>query len=151
MKNLSKKYFEDFIPGTVVTIGTYSVTSEEITEYAKRWDPQPVHIDPDAARESHFGGLIACGSHVFAISVRLIVAQNPQVAVIAVLGCDKVRFTHPVRPGDILTLHIECIETRPSRSKADRGVVRNRITLINQNGEQVLSYIDTILVLKRSF
>ena len=150
MENRGKKYFEDFIPGKIETLGTHSVTSEEIIEYAEKWDPQPLHIDPDAAKESDFGGLIASGSHVFAIAVRLLVIQKPQVAIIAALECDKVRFTHPVRPGDVLTLYGECVETRPSRSKADRGVVRTRITLINQNGEQVLSFIDIILVLKRS-
>lgn len=150
MENRSKKYFEDFIPGKIEPLGTHSVTSEEIIEYAEKWDPQPLHIDPDAAKESDFGGLIASGSHVFAIAVRLLVLQKPQAAVIAAVGCDKVRFTHPVRPGDVLTLYGECVETVPSRSKADRGVVRTRITLINQNGEQVLSFIDIILVLKRS-
>ena len=150
MENRSKKYFEDFIPGKIDTLGTHSVTSEEIIEYAQKWDPQPLHIDADAAKESDFGGLIASGSHVFAISVRLLVLQKPQAAVIAALGLDKLRFTHPVRPGDVLTLCSECVETRPSRAKTDRGVIRTRNTLINQNGEQVLSFIDTLLVLKRS-
>ena len=149
MKNRSKRYFEDFIPGEVLTLGTSPVTAEEIIEYAEKWDPQPRHIDPIAAKESSFGGLIASGSHIFAISVRLLVTQNPQVAVVAVVGCDRVRFTRPVRPGDVLTSYAECVETRPSRTKADRGIVRNKITLVNQNGERVLKYIDTILALKR--
>jgi len=147
--NRNKRYFKDFIPGEVLTLGTHSVTAEEIIEYAEKWDPQPRHIDPEAAKESSFGGLIASGSHIFAISVRLLVTQNPPVAVIAVVGCDKIRFTHPVRPGDVLTSYAECVEIRPSRTKADRGIVRNKVTLVNQNGEQVLSYIDTILALKR--
>jgi acyl dehydratase len=149
VNNRSKKYLDDFISGEVLTLGTHSVTADEIIEHAKRWDPQPHHIDPEAAKESSFGGLIASGSHVFAISVRLLVTQNPPGAVIAVVGCDKIRFTHPVRPGDVLTSYAECVETRPSRTKADRGIVRNKITLVNQNGERVLSYIDTILALKR--
>ena len=149
MKNRNKKYFEDFTPGEIITLGTHSVTADEIIEYAKKWDPQPRHTDPEAAKESSFGGLVASGAHIFAISVRLLVNQNPPVAVIAVVGCDKVRFTHPVRPGDVLTSYFECIKTRPSRTKADRGIVSDKVTLVNQNGVQVLSYIDTILVFKR--
>jgi acyl dehydratase len=149
LKSRDKIYFEDFTPGEVLTLGAHSVTADEIIEYAKKWDPQPRHIDPEAAKESSFGGLVASGAHIFAISVRLLVTQNPLVAVIAVVGCDKVRFTQAVRPGDVLTSYFECVETRPSRTKADRGIVRNKVTLVNQNGEQVLSYIDTILVFKR--
>jgi len=149
VKKRNQRYFEDFTPGEVLTLGTYSVTADEIIEFAQRWDPQPRHTDPEAAKESSFGGLVASGAHIFAISVRLLVNQNPPVAVIAVVGCDKIRFTQPVRPGDVLTSYFECVETRPSRTKADRGIVRNQVTLVNQNGEQVLSYIDTILALKR--
>lgn len=149
MKKHDKRYFEDFTPGEILTLDTYSVTADEIIEYAKKWDPQPRHTDPEAAKESSFGGLVACGPHIFAISVRLLVTQSPPVAVVAVVGCDKVRFTHPVRPGDALTAYFECIESRSSQTKADRGIVSNKVTLLNQNGEQVLSYIDTILVFKR--
>lgn len=150
MKNMNKQYFEDFVPGEVITLGSYPVSSDEILDYANKWDPQPLHMDPEAAKSTPFGGLIACGTHVFAISVRLLVTQKTPVAVIAALGLDEVRFSHPVRPGDVLTLIRECLEVRPSKSKSYRGIVRNNIRLVNQNGEQVLSYIDTILVAKRS-
>ena len=146
---IQKRYFEDFVPGEAIVHGTYAVTAEEIIAFAKRWDPQSRHTDPEAAKESNFGGLVASGAHIFAISVRLLVLQNPAVATVAVVGCDKVRFTHPVRPGDVLTSYGECIETIPSRTKEDRGIVHNKVTLVNQNGEQVFSYIDTILVFKR--
>jgi len=150
MRKRNRRYFEDFTPGEILTLGTHAVTADEIIEFARKWDPQPRHTDPEAAKESSFGGLVASGAHIFAISVRLLVTQSPPVAVIAVVGCDRVRFSYPVRPGDMLTSYFECVETRPSRTKSDRGIVRNKVTLVNQNGEQVLSYIDTILALKRS-
>ncbi len=143
------KYFEDFHVGDRSTFGAHRVTRDEIVEFAARWDPQPFHVDEVAAAASSFGGLTASGVHVVAITVSLIVARDEKVAVIAALGWDEVRFLAPVRPGDVLSLTHECLETRASRSKPDRGIVRNRVTAVNERGEPVLSYVDTILVARR--
>ena len=143
------KYFEDFVLGEVEKVGEYNLTQEEIIEFGKKWDPQPFHIDPVAADKSVFSGLVAAGIHLIAITVLQLIIHQPRVSVLAGLGWDEVRFLDPARPGDTLTLFRECIEIRPSTSKLDRGVVRNRLTLSNQNGQSLLSYVDTILVAKR--
>ena len=144
------KYLEDFVPGEVETVGDHSILPNEIIEYGKAWDPQPIHIGSESVAATEFGELVAAGTHLVAITVLKLVTHLPKVAIIAGLGWDEVRFHRPARPGDKLTVTRECLDVRPSRSKNDRGVVRNRITLTNQAGELVLSYIDAILVARRS-
>lgn len=145
------KYFEDFAVGETAAVGTHHVTEDEIVSFARVWDPQPVHTHASAAAQSPFGGLIASGAHVIAISVRLLVSSAGEpVAVVAALGWDQVRFLAPVRPGDTLTLSRRCIEARPSRSHPERGIVRNALLLTNQSGVRVLSYEDSILVRMRA-
>ena len=143
------KYLEDFVLGEVEKVGEHLLTQEEIIEYAKKWDPQFFHIDPDAANKSVFQGLTAAGTHLIAITVLHLVTHQPRVSVLAALGWDDVRFLGPARPDDTLTLTRECLEIRPSKSKLDRGIVRNKLTLNNQKGQSLLSYVDTILVAKR--
>jgi acyl dehydratase len=143
------KYLEDFVLGEVEKVGEYLLTQEEIIEFGKKWDPQFFHIDPEAAEQSIFSGLIAAGTHLMAITVLQLVTHQPRVSILAGLGWDEVRFLGPARPGDTLTLFRECLEIEPSASKPDRGVVRNRLTLSNQNGDALLRYVDTILVAKR--
>lgn len=143
------KYLEDFVPGQVETVGDHSLSPSEIVEYGQAWDPQPMHVGPESAAAAEFGGLVAAGTHLVAITVLKLVTHLPKVAILAGLGWDEVRFHRPARPGDRLTVTRECLDVRPSKSKNDRGVVRNRITLTNQAGELVLSYIDAILVASR--
>ena len=143
------KYLKDFGLGEIEKVGEYHLTQEEIIEFGKKWDPQFFHLDPEAADQSVFQGLIAAGTHLIAITVLQLLTHQPRVSVLAGLGWDEVRFLGPARPGDTLTLFRECLEIRPSTSKPDRGVVRNRLTLYNQNGQSLLSYVDTILVAKR--
>ena len=143
------KYFEDFVPGEIEIVGDHSLSPSEIVEYGQAWDPQPMHVGPESAAGAELGGLVAAGTHLMAITVLKLITHLPKVAVIAGLGWDEVRFHRPARPGDRLTVTRECLDVCPSRSKNDRGVVRNRITLTNQAGELVLSYIDTFLVASR--
>ena len=143
------KYLEDFVLGEVEKVGEHHLTQEEVIEFGKKWDPQFFHIDPEAANKSVFQGLIAAGTHLIAITVLHLITHEPRVSVLAGLGWDEVRFLEPARPGDTLTLFRECLEIRPSTSKFDRGVVRNRLTLSNQKGQSLLSYVDTIMVAKR--
>jgi len=143
------KYLEDFVLGEVEKVGEHHITQEEIIEYAKKWDPQFFHTNPEAANKSVFQGLTAAGTHLIAITVLHLVTHQPRVSVLAALGWDEVRFLSPARPGDTLTLFRECLEIRPSTSKPDRGVVKNRLTLSNQKEQPLLSYVDTILVAKR--
>jgi acyl dehydratase len=143
------KYLEDFRPGEIVTIPGYELEASEIVAFARQWDPQPMHTDPEVANALPFGGLIASGLHLLAIAVRQLVSQPGHVAVIAGLSVDEVRFLHPARPGDTLTVTRECIDARASDTKPDRGIVRNRITVRNQNGDVLTTYIDTLLVSRR--
>ena len=143
------KYFEEFTPGDTETTEGYQVTVEEIIDFAMKWDPQPMHTDPDAAKASGFGGLVASGVHLIAMAVRLLVTRPTHAAVIGALGVDQLRFLHPARPGDVVKVTIECMEARPSSTKADRGVVRSRVTLRNQRGEDLLTYVDALLVARR--
>src|SRR4030042_1657457 len=146
---MSIKYYEDFNVGSQDTFGNYIVVKDEIIEYARKWDPQPFHIDEEKAKKSVFNGLTAAGSHIFAISILLIMQREIKVQVVAMLGIEKLQFKHPVRPGDRLSLTHECIDKRESENKDDRGIVQNRITLKNQNGDDVLTYIDNMLISKR--
>lgn len=143
------KYFEDFAPGDREAVGTHAVAAEEIVDFAKAWDPQPMHTDPEAARASAFSGLVASGAHLVALSVRLLILHPDRAAVVAGLGWDGVRFLEAVRPGDTLALTRQCMEARPSRSRPGVGIVRNQITFVNQHGRTVLDYTDTILVSRR--
>lgn len=143
------KYFEDFAVGEAESLGAYHLTRDDIVAFGRRWDPQYFHVDQQAAQASAFSGLIAAGTHLISIAVLQLVTHRPRVSVLAGLGWDEVRFLGPARPGDTLTLFRECIETRPSTSKPDRGIVRNHITLHNQNNRPLLSYVDTILVARR--
>jgi len=143
-----QRYLEDFEVGMVHSSGRYTVTQEEIVRFAGEFDPQPFHIDGEMAAASVFGGLTASGAHIVALQLKLIhesdLGRND--AVLAGLGWDEVRFPEPVRPGDTLSLTIECIGKRISESKPDRGIVKNLVTLKNQKGETVLKSIHTILV-----
>jgi acyl dehydratase len=148
---VKKKYFEDFEVGDSNRKGSHTVTREEIIAFAQEFDPQPFHIDEAAANASVFGGLTAAGSHTVALQIKLIHSDRAEVesAVLAGMGWDEVRFPNPVRPGDTLSLLMECIDTRVSKSKPDRGIVRNKITVLNQNEDVVLESIHTILVARR--
>jgi acyl dehydratase len=144
------RWFEDYKPGTVAEYGPVIVTEDELLEFARKYDPQPIHIDPDFAARGQFGGLIASGWHTSALMMRLL-ADNylSKVASLASPGVDELRWPHPVRPGDRLTLRTTIVEARESRSKPDRGVVRTRAEMLNQNGEVVLSLLAVNMVTKR--
>lgn len=144
------KYFEDFTIGIEEAVGSHVVNKREIIDYAKKWDPQPIHIDEEEAKNSDFKGLIAAGSHIFAISILIINRWEHKVKAIAMLGMDEVRFKHAVRPGDKLSLTHKCIYKRESEKQQDRGIIKNRIILKNQNNEVVLTFIDIMLIEKKN-
>jgi acyl dehydratase len=146
------RYFEDLEVGYKNRGGSYKVSKEEIIRFASEYDPQPFHLDEAAANASVFGGLIACGAHTVALHIKLIHLRDggrSEGAVLAGLGWDEVRFAKPVRPDDVLTSEGEVIESRPSESKPDRGIVRIRQTVLNQHEETVFTATHTILVAKR--
>ena len=144
------QYFEDLQPGDVVMGPTFVVERDEMVEFARRWDPQPFHLD-DAVADELFGegGVTAPGVFNMAVRTRLL-HDTPNLAVIAALGYDELRFHAPVRAGDSLQLRQEWLDKRVSDSKPDRGVARSRLSLINQDGVEVMNHIDTILVRRKN-
>ena len=143
------RYFEDLEVGREIPIGSYSLGKDELVEFARRWDPQPFHVDEAAARASIYGGLTASSLHLFAICTLLFARQRDPIAVLALLGKDAIRLENPARPGDELTYCSECIEKRPSRSKPDRGIVRLRDTVTNQKGQVVMTQEVSLMVARR--
>ena len=139
--------FDDITVGLVmVSPAAYEITRDEIVEYARRFDPQPFHLDDEAAARSDFGGLVASGLHTLAVSNRLGSDETPGTAAVAGLGIDELRLLHPVRPGDRLRQSTEIIARRVSHSRPDRGIVRARRTLRNQDDVPVLTYLLTWMV-----
>jgi acyl dehydratase len=131
--------FEDFEPGQVYELGSRTVTEAEILEFARQFDPQPFHLDPEAAKESVFGGLIASGWHTGAIWMRLDVdAMLCGAASRGSPGVEELRWLEPVRPGDTLTGSLTVLDVTPSATRSDRGTVRIRGELTNQDGVTVL-------------
>jgi acyl dehydratase len=136
------RYFEDYQAPRVYEFGSVAVTQTEIIDFARRFDPQDMHVDPEKAKQWRFGGIVASGWHTIGIAMRLYVDQYlSSVASLASPGVDEVRWPNPVRPGDSIRIRVTILETIPSRSKPDRGLVRARLEAFNQNDEPVLSLI----------
>lgn len=137
---VERRHFEDYVPGAVCVYGEVPVTAESILEFARRYDPQPIHTDPEAALRGPFGGLIASGWHTLALVMRVLVERYlSHVAAIVSPGIDELRWILPVRPGDVLSVRVTVLEATISRSKPDRGLVRTLIEALNQRDEVVLS------------
>lgn len=136
----STLYWEDFAPGEVAEIGRHTFAEGEIIAFARQFDPQPFHTDPEAAKQSIFGGLIASGWHTCAIGMRLMVQEYiGRSASAGSPGVENIRWLAPVRPGDTITYRRVILEARPSASKPDLGLVRTRSEALNQRGETVMT------------
>jgi acyl dehydratase len=147
---MANLYFEELRIGSRSAAGPYLLSKDEIIRFAKQYDPIPRHIDEQAAARSVFGGLTASGSHTFAIYILLTGQLQPHFQVLMGLGWDDVRLPNPVRPGDELDLEMTALEMRESKSRSDRGIIRNRNLLRNQKREAVLECISNIFVARRS-
>jgi acyl dehydratase len=150
MTPLEDRWFADYKPGAVYEYGHATLTEDELLDFARKFDPQPMHTDPAYAAAGPFGGLIASGWHTAGLMMRLL-ADNylSKVASLASPGVDELRWPHPVRAGDVLRLRVEVVEARESRSKPDRGVVRTRAELLNQDDVVVMSMLAVNMVAKR--
>jgi len=136
---IEDRYLEDYPPGAVYEYGYITVSEADILDFARAFDPQPIHVDPQFAAEGPFGGLIASGWHTAGIMMRMFADHClSRVASLASPGIDELRWPAPVRPGDSLRLRATLVEVRRSRSKPDRGLVRTKAELINQNDQTVL-------------
>ena len=134
------RYFEDLEAGSVYELGSVVVDEAEVIEFATRFDPQPFHIDPVAAAESHFGGIVASGWHTCAMFMRLFVdGFTKDTASMGSPGMDEVRWLAPVRPGDVLTGWFTIESTRASATKPDRGLIEASWEMRNQDGVTVMS------------
>ncbi len=123
------RYFEDFKPGDV-----------SILAFAREFDPQPFHTDPEAAKRSIYGGLLASGWHTGSLLMRILYdGLLKDAASLGSPGIDELRWLKPVRPGETLSVRMTILETIPSRSKPDRGLIRSLMEMRNQHGEVVLT------------
>jgi acyl dehydratase len=143
------KYFEDVAVGDIMRFGRYEVTKEEIVEYARQFDPQPFHLDEEAAKASLFGGLIASGWHTGAMFIRMVVEHmTPVHATTGAMGFDDLKWIKPVRPGDVLSVESEVKEKVEGR-RPDRGTVKIESRIENQRGEVVMSLVSLVIYLRR--
>jgi len=136
------RFFEDYVRGDVHECGSVEVSEAEIIEFARSFDPQPMHTDPIAAARGQFGGLVASGWHTTALVMRLYVAHYLSIpSSLASPGVDELRWPHPVRPGDVLRVRATVLDATPSRGRSDRGIVRARVEAENQHGKPVLTAV----------
>jgi len=141
------KQFEDISIGETDSFGGYEVTSEEVVDFAERYDPQPFHTDPEAAAETPFGGLVASGWHTAAMTMRLLVDNVLSgIATRGALGVDELRWRSPVRPGQTLTVETEVVETEDWDE--DAGKIDVAITT-RADGDIALSMVGLVLVDRR--
>lgn len=135
-----ERYFEDYIVGETAEFGDYRVTQDEIVSFARAYDPQPFHADPEAAQHSSFGGLVASGWMTCSIVMRLMCEHFiPIRSAMGSTGIDRLRWLQPVRPGDRLLVRVTVLAAERSESKSGRGTIVLRQEAINQRGETVMS------------
>jgi acyl dehydratase len=139
MSKAPKLYFEDFHVGFTAELDLPEITAEDIIVFASRYDPQPFHVDPEQAKDSAYGGLIASGWHTVSLCMRAICdAYLLDAASLGSPGVQNLRWLKPVRPGDRLRMRMTVEEARPSQSKPDRGTVLHRWELFNEKRELVM-------------
>lgn len=145
------QYFEDLEIGRKVSFGSYAVTREEVLEFARKYDPQPFHLDDEAAAKTHFGRLSASGWHSCAMVMAMVVENMKahQQAGLGSPGIDELRWLKPVYPGDTLRCETELLEKTPSRSRPEMGSFRSRLTVFNQDDVSVMSFISIGLIATR--
>jgi acyl dehydratase len=131
-------YFEDFHPGQEIAVGSRTVSEEEIIAFATQYDPQPFHVDHDAAAVSNFKGVIASGWHTCGMMMRLMVDNLlRESSSMGSPGVDAIRWLLPVRPGDTISVVYQTVKVKASDSRPDRGVVWSKWVAANQHGQTV--------------
>jgi acyl dehydratase len=140
-------YYEDLAVGQSFGTGIITVEPRQIKAFAAEFDPQPFHLDDDAANVSFFGGLVASGWHTAALSMKLLVEGELKIGGGLIgLGAEELRWPRPVRPGDVLRVESEVLDLRRSKSQPDRGIVRVRNTTLNQDGQPVMVAVVNMVV-----
>jgi acyl dehydratase len=147
MGKMEPRFFEDIVVGERTRSGSFTLTRDSIVEFAGRYDPQPMHMDEQAAKAGFFGKLVASGWQTLVITMRLMVEARPFGATPLIgIQIDEVRFQRPVLPGDSLSADLEILEKRLSKSRPDRGFVKGRTVTSNQHGAEVSSQLWTMLI-----
>jgi len=147
---VTERYLEDFAVGQTYGSGRLHIDKERIKTFAAEFDPQPFHLDEEAARNTIFGSLAASGWHTAALTMRLLVESELKPAGgIVGAGFDEFRWPRPVRPGDELRVESEVLEVRPSKSRPEQGVIKVKTTTLNQNNEAVQISIGNLIVPRR--
>lgn len=144
---MTQRYFEDFAVGQTFGSGRLIIDKERIQSFAAEFDPQPFHLDEEAAKNTFFRGLAASGWHTAAATMRLLVESDLKPAG-GIVGAsfDELRWTRPVRPGDELHLETEVLEVRRSKSRPEQGSIKTKTTTLNQNGEAVQVLVANLIV-----
>jgi acyl dehydratase len=152
MPKTPARYAEDYRVGEIVDVGEHTLTKEEIIAFAQQWDPQPFHLDEEAAAATMFGGLIASGWHVALIMMRMMLRSEFISAETSLgsPGFDGLKWLMPVRPGDRLSGTVEVTNVRISRSKPDIGFVTTVARLRNQSNEEVYWLNSTAIIKSRA-
>jgi acyl dehydratase len=147
---MEKRYLEDFAAGQKYASGSLRVEAADIKTFASQFDPQPFHLDEDAAAKSFFGGLAASGWHTAALTMRLLVEgeMKPAGGIIGA-GFEEFRWPRPVRPGDTLRVESEILEVRESKSRPQQGMIKVRTTTLNQDSEPVQVFVGNLVVPRR--
>lgn len=137
---LRNRWFDDYAVGEAFEFGLHEVSEQEIIDFARQYDPQPFHVDPEAAAASPYSGLIASGWMTAALAMRMMCEHFiPAQSSLGSPGVEQIRWLHPVRPGDRLRMRVSILALQRSRSKPDRGVVTARQEVINQHQQVVMS------------
>ena len=136
------QYFEDLVVGSKASFGRYEVTREEVIEYASKYDPQPFHLDDEAAAKTHFGRISASGWHTCAMTMAMLVQnlKNHKQAGLGSPGLDELRWLKPVYPGDVLRVESELLERTRSRSRPEMGSFKSIISVFNQDDVKVMTF-----------
>ena len=147
---MTERYLDDFAVGQTFGSGRLRIDADRIKSFAAEFDPQPFHLDEEAARNGLFRGLAASGWHTAALTMRLLVESELKPAGgIVGAGFDELRWPRPVRPGDELRVESEVLEVRPSKSRPEQGMIKVRTTTLNQNGEAVQISVGNLVVPRR--
>ena len=148
---METRYLDDLAPGDRFGSGEAVLSEEEVLAFARAYDPQPFHLDPEAAARTPYGGIIASGFQTIALGFRVFIEQGLlRDSSLGSPGLDELRWKAPVRPGDTLRTEVEVLEVRPSASRPDRGIARMRYGIHNQHGEEVASFVALHLLRRRT-
>ncbi len=147
---MTTRYYEDITPGETFDLGGFSLAREEMMAFAEQYDPQPIHIDPEAAEASMYGGLIASGWHTGARCMRQLADEFlADVESMGSFGLEHLTWSNPVRPGDRIAVSLEIIEKRTSESYPERGYITTELRGTNADGDEVISWRATNIFARR--